>query len=467
MPTLAGVGNLIAWARDRFARNETVVRLVSNARTGMPLGPVRDLRVYFRAYEDNTIWRCCVDEKATSYAEAPLVAGVRNRKGLIEPALPGDPFGELLERPNPEEKLSAYGLRFRLIVDYANCGNAAVRVIRSDFGMPVRLYPLQMLLLKQKAAKSGRVERYVYGDENGGGKIELPPEDVIHIKAPDPRDDFWGMPPGGRAELRFDDLTNRFALSYWDSGGVPSLLIKIKQAKVSKEKRHQLEDYVSDRYGPQGTRVMAHDSDVEVQPVGSELGALKLAEIFGHSESRICAAHGVPAIVIGARIGLQYGTYANYKSARRSFWEETMSPLYSFIGSELTVQLAAQFGREYVCYSDTKHVEAMQESQEDKRRFGLDGWNAGALTLDEFRTYAGLPLLGGDQGGRYKMVAGGKTDEPATEKDGKGLAAAATSASAIREALAVLGSTDAPEDARDQAHAILDHAQREIEALAA
>lgn len=407
---------VVAWARERFANNSTSVKLISAARTVTPLGPIRDYGIYYRAYQDNVVWRACVDEVSTSFAEAPLVA--KRRKADKSELLPSNhPLAFMLDHPYPEEKLSGFAFRQRLAVDMRNCGNSAIRIVRSKSGMPVRLWPLRMDLLKIKCKGDGSISHYRYGESTSwrasslvdgtspdipsrADALDLPPGDVIHIKNPDPLDDFWGMPCGGRREIAMDDKASDFVRSYWENNAIPSLLIKLKQKVVPKNVREGIENAFAERYGPGGMRIMAHDADVEIEKISQDLAELKMADIFGHTEARICAAHQVPAIVIGVRIGLMYGTYANYKSARRSFWEETMSPFFQLTNSALTGSLALEFGDDICIESDTAKVEALQESQEDKRRFALDAWNAGAITLNEFNRRNGLsPVPDGD---RYK-----------------------------------------------------------------
>ena len=61
------------------------------------------------------------------------------------------------------------------------------------------------------------------------------------------------------------------------------------------------------------------------------------------AEARICAAFGVPAIIAGARIGIENGSqYANYSTARRSFYVETMQPLWTAVGAAFTHQIAVR-----------------------------------------------------------------------------------------------------------------------------
>jgi len=82
------------------------------------------------------------------------------------------------------------------------------------------------------------------------------------------------------------------------------------------------------------------------------------------SETRICSAFGVPAILVGANTGLQRSTYSNYREARESFWEETLLPLYRRIEQFMAGLLQPEFPSErgYLGF-DFSQVKALQEDE--------------------------------------------------------------------------------------------------------
>ncbi len=93
--------------------------------------------------------------------------------------------------------------------------------------------------------------------------------------------------------------------------------------KTSKKQRDDLSRSMSQKIG----------SDVVVLPGGAEMKFpnMNINNIFDASstldETRICAALNVPPILVGFESGLERSTYSNYEEARKSFYQETISPL--------------------------------------------------------------------------------------------------------------------------------------------
>lgn len=385
------------------------VQIVTGSASQLP--PQRDLGPYLRAYHRNVVYAACVDEVATSYAEPPLMVMESDGAGGWAPVAETDQVQALLEAPFPERRMSAEAFRLRLAIDIRSCGNAMVQIVRSRSGLPVRLWPLRIDLVKLRWSRErGLYLRYGEMNCNSGGEqptfapYEIPWSDVLHIKVPDNTGDFWGKPPTCLQEILMDDDASAFVRSYWENDGVPGYILKLKKI-TPKTERERIEDAWADRYGRTGKRVAAVDADFDVDKIGSTIEDLRLQDIFGHSECRICVAHQVPVAVVGVRIGLTTINWASYRSARDSFQDETMVPFFRWVGGELTEWATREFGYPYWITSDLTEVMALREDLEKRRRFALDSWNAGAYTLDEFRAAAGLPLLGGTEGMQRKTSA--------------------------------------------------------------
>jgi hypothetical protein len=72
------------------------------------------------------------------------------------------------------------------------------------------------------------------------------------------------------------------------------------------------------------TLFLAGGADVRV--VGADLKQMDFKVTQGAGETRICAAGGVPPIIVGLSEGLQSATYSNYGMARRKFGDHWARP---------------------------------------------------------------------------------------------------------------------------------------------
>jgi phage portal protein BeeE len=86
--------------------------------------------------------------------------------------------------------------------------------------------------------------------------------------------------------------------------------------------------------------VMILDADAEYQRLGLSMQELGFEGLDARNEARICSVLKVPPILVGAKVGLDRSTFANYGEARKSFWEDTMVPLYLRFENQLNLQLA-------------------------------------------------------------------------------------------------------------------------------
>jgi hypothetical protein len=102
-------------------------------------------------------------------------------------------------------------------------------------------------------------------------------------------------------------------------------------------------------------------------------------------------AFQVPLILIGARLGLMRSTYANYREARSSFWDETLAPLYRETAAVLTRGFMDEPGYEGFDYLefDTSTVKALQEDEDAKHNRVRANMTAGIITREEARQALG------------------------------------------------------------------------------
>jgi HK97 family phage portal protein len=301
-------------------------------------------------YRKHSIVKACITEKATSAAEPRLVVeqikdgewvelsdpGTRKMVG------PGMRMLRMFERPNPEQ--SQYEFLELLITHMEVAGNAFVHKERAASGKPVELWLLRPDRIKPVPAEDGTVAHWVYGP--AGREKKLPTEDVVQLKYPDPLDDYWGLSPILSIALAgdLDTKSLQYLWAYFENGGVPSGLLTL-MAKVPKSERERIRDtWRGQQTGKKAHDLAVLDADAKFQAISANPDRLKLDSIFDVTESRVCSAFGVPPIIVGVRLGLIRSTFANYREARRSFWRETLAPLYARVQDKLTFGVASEYG---------------------------------------------------------------------------------------------------------------------------
>ena len=401
------------WMREVWAvgtKDVVSARIISTWRAGKPLSPPDDYRAFAEdGYRRNSLIASCIWEIVTSAAEPRFIVKKKQSDGMhVVVTDSRDPLVALLAKPNEEH--TTYTLLEQLFTHQQISGNWFLRKLRSQAGNVVALWPLRPDKVRIIPNKEGWVESYRFLSEGAVGEgLLIPANDVVHDPLhPDPLNDFWGLSPIAVLS-RFGDLDNSatdYLRAFFQNDATPAGILKLK-AKVPPEERQTIkEKWIKEHTQGAGWHtVSVLDADAEYVSLGASPDKLRMQSLWDQTETRICASFGVPPILVGALVGLNRSTFANYAEARKSFWEETLSPLYSRCAQRLTEGLAHEFGDDYVIEFDLTTILALQENQNAKRQYAFDGWNNGLLTMNQALTILGLPLVVGDAGEERKSVA--------------------------------------------------------------
>lgn len=428
-------------------------------------------------YHGNAIIYSCIARKAETAAVAPLRAytGQHDEPKMLPDA---HPLARLVRRPN--RYMSWYELQELLITYLELDGNAyLVKVRRTPRGPVEALFPLRPDCVRP-VAKGGELLGYVY--ETDGGKTPYLPEEMIDVKYPNPLDVLEGL-GRGRSPLMaaayvgdVDNATTKFLKQFFDNAVVPFGLLKSKQKLVDSEVA-RIRARIRAQYAGMSHwgDVMILDADAEYQRLGLSMQELGFEHLDARNEARICSVLKVPPILVGAKVGLDRSTFANYGEARTSFWEDTIGPLYLRFENQLNLQLAEPDFQDAWLRYDFSNVPALRKDQTATWETAVRAFLGGVATRNEARWLAGLPPTDAAQDGfraaeeqqigvpaitqtpaRVRTdrpeQGGGKDEADALEEDGKGQSPFCWGGGAIHNGdyrypgLSVLGRTDSPSD---------------------
>jgi len=153
--------------------------------------------------------------------------------------------------------------------------------------------------------------------------------------------------------------------------------------------------YASQFGGEQRGMPAIVDGDTEVTTLSFNLRELEFPDLRDQSESRICAAAGVPAVMVGLHVGVKSDIRATLKEYREYFTETTLSAKWRAYAAALTDQLASEFGEGIRLRFDTSQVRALQEQRRDEVAPLAEAFARGAVTVYEYRVRVlGLDDLG-------------------------------------------------------------------------
>jgi HK97 family phage portal protein len=427
--------NLFATKKDTSTPSHDVaVNLIDVMQANRPLPDLYDIRKYVdEGYRRNSIIFACISIKATSFMAPALVSYLEQADGEKSPLSPDNMLSILLEHPNERDTQTAFFRKWNTHLNVA--GNVYALKVRSQAGIPVQLHLLRPDCCRPIPNALGQIVAYEYGIQKGfqsystveleSGKDAtsstpqiIPARDILHeIFAPDPIDPYRGVSPIAIL-ARMGDLDNNamdYLRAFFLNAGIPSGLLKFK-TQIDKTEASRVREQWKDRYGLRpntGTAasggafdIAILDADVEYEEIGSKLRTMDLTNIFGETESRICATFGVSPLLVAAFVGMAHSTYSNYEIARKQLYNDTLKPEWIATQDRFSVDLATEFGPGVYCEFDFKDIPEMQRDTTAVKQLAVSAYGAGLITKNEARNALGYEddTFAGD-GDAYKAAA--------------------------------------------------------------
>lgn len=348
-------------------------------REQVPQWRTDNFRAYIEeAFNRNPLLYSAIMYKARSKMSAPLRAygGDPQRAEL----LPVDhPLSQLVARPNPYQS----GVEFHQTNEiYYNLGDSFILFNRPrGGGVPEAMYGLRSDRVYIIPGEGG-IKGYLYVPEGRSIPDGLPvlPQDMMHVKLPNPADELEGfgygrLPPVGQSIDVDNDVTSFLKLFFQNGAmlmGVLKFDVPLDDDVVADVKARWM-----DMYGgmENWTEVGVLDRGGDYQRLGATFDEMGFGEIDERNESRILGPLGVPPILIGTRIGLKQATKANYAEARQSYWEDTAIPEQTLFESNYQYYLRSEDGG-FVRFDRTK-VPALQKDVPKLTESAFTLWRMG------------------------------------------------------------------------------------------
>lgn len=341
----------------------------------------------------NELIYACINKTAKAKAAATL--RVHRRSDMEE--LPDHPFRKLIEQPNPH--MSEADLWSAVTVYQKLSGHSYWEVVPSRAGLPAQLWPLRPDWVAPILTNRGLIG-WEYRPP-GVAPIPLRPEQVIDLRLFDPTNLFGGTAPvvvaGFAADI--DNAVSTFAKDFFERGALPAGILKTTATKLFESDIERIRGQWATRYGGASNWLTAPavlDSDAEYQRIAMSFEEMGFEALDSRNEVRICMVLDVPAIVIGANIGLERATYSNYDQAEESWWRNSIVPDLKHDRDALSRDLLPLYGDDIVLKWDFADVPALQDEEDAVWKRALAALQGGGITLDEYRETIGLgPVPGG------------------------------------------------------------------------
>lgn len=289
---------------------------------------------------------------------------------------PGDFYGttalSILERP--WRSASTGDLLARMELDASLYGNSYWVARNNEL---VRLDPTRIVIATADVTdqNSGnafgqRLVGYALVDSLGEELAFFLPEEIAHYRPlADASHPFRGVSwlSSVLSDVSADQEMTSYKHGYLRNAATPNLVVKFEPG-VSEEAFKKFKERLDNNHTSSANafKTLYLGSGADVQVVGSNLNQLNFQSVQGAGETRIAAASGVPASIVGISEGLAGSALnaGNYQAARRRFSDGTMRPLWRAAAAALQTIVPPPDGASRLWFDD-RDVAFLQEDVMD------------------------------------------------------------------------------------------------------
>ncbi|MFG2795763.1 phage portal protein [Streptomyces pseudovenezuelae] len=375
-------------------------------------------RVIVEGYE-RSIWTFKSIEAISKHASTlPIQIGRGGDERRFEETLDDHPLLKLLnKKANPLEtgdvfkkRLSAQLLLSKKGVFIEKTYSRGGNLVRLD------LLPPDRVQIIPDDRNADYVKHFEFTDYSGHVR-ELLPKHVIWIRDPHPLDPFCGVTPLEAAGLSIDlDVKARtYNISFIDNDGRPGGIVGIDLEGVDQREVDRIQKRLAPGAHSAGQLTLVGTGPGGVTYVDTSARPREMAyeTLSGTSKGEILAAFGVPESIVG---NASERTYANADREEYNFWDHTELPHLNLIASGFDPDL----DDEWIVRFDTSSVQALEFPRRQAREEARKEWEAGLITIDEYREIAGRPAFNVPQS-RALWISPQKAPVPANDQDAAAL----------------------------------------------
>jgi len=316
--------NIFQRLKVAFSREKTLTG--SQWKKGLMLGNYGKDKGVTLPFKDSTLVYVAVSKIAENLPQAPLLFyDARTRQQLTTES----PIVQLFQRPNQnrayfsffEEStlfLALYGETFWYI-------NKSAGQLAGTSTLPSELIALNPTRMETVVNdKEGGLKGWLYN--SGKERLPLTPDEVLHIKFPNPYSAYRGFSPVDSmiADVDSDYLAGQYSKMFFVNGAIPGVLFTTAEDdESSKEQKesfmkefNQLHQGASNSY-----KTAILNAGMDVKKVGLSQEEMDFIDTRKFNTERVLSAFGVPPPIAGF---YEEATYGNVKTAKKIFWNETI-----------------------------------------------------------------------------------------------------------------------------------------------
>jgi len=332
----------------------------------------------------------CISKIATKTASIDFhLYRITNSQGntkeiFTHPAL------DLLYKINPFQTKAEF---IELTIINLKCtGSAFWFKVRNSAGQVVELWNLRPDLMTIVSDPVSFIKGYELA-KSDGTTSKFAPEDIVHIKYPDPLSQYLGLSPLFAAQKRVqtEEFATEWQRDFFLNSARPDALIKNPQSTLTPDQKDDIRESWNKRHRGAGnsSKIAILEGGLEYQLISLTQKEMDYIESMKFTRDDILVAFQVPKPILSI---IEDVNRANSKTAMAIFLGETIKPEIARIVEKINEQLIyPDFGDEfYIDFDDPT-----PQNRELKLKEYESGIKNNYLLINEVRSQEGLPPVKG------------------------------------------------------------------------
>lgn len=320
-------------------------------------------------YKANAALNACINKRADELEAVPWVAKLNG-----EPA-PDSPLQKLINNPNPDmafSQIMAYVVQMLDLAGNVYLSKIIVGVTSKEIA---EIWPLDPRGMVAKRGAVRLVGAWEYRAVGSTRPVDFTPEQICQIKNPNPESFIYGLPTmlaSGRGVDIYREARDAQKSSF-ENRGLADIAVILDPTTTAEQFERIKEKHKERNQGSANNRAPLF-STRDIKPLGTSPAEMDYTASVQSVINEICSVMGVPPQMIGY---LEDATLANYETARKILWVNTLIPLLRRIGAQLQRGIAADFGPGWTIEPDLSAVDALSDDYNNNVDAAAKLWSMG------------------------------------------------------------------------------------------
>lgn len=247
------------------------------------------------------------------------------------------------------------------------------------------MYRINSSMVQPIASLSDKGILEGYSLQSDAGNFKFKPEEIIHIRLPNPTEAFFGLSPivAVMKKLLLDRYTDEHMLRFYKQGARLGGVIKTGK-KLTKEQLIRLERVFESNFTGKRNhhKTLVLPEGMEYQTIEQNPGETALIDFTKANKEPILAAFKVPPVKVGLLDG---ATYANAEIQDKTYYNNTIKPFCTYIEQAINFHGSVLAPlKELKMSFDMSAIPSLRENEVEKGNIAK-GMLENGMSIDEVR----------------------------------------------------------------------------------